>query len=255
MSKIVMVTNQFSVVVKGLEKELRRLRNEVKHVDNGFAGLSEYDYKTDVILLYLSDNLLDDMHKKKELHAVCKKVKENGCGLILIGTIKSQDQFLAGVPELKDYTWMNRPVDINELSDVIDRETEKARKLRNNRRILVVDDDMTFAMMVKSWLMDDYIVTAVTDGMQAISFIMANHVDLVLLDYEMPMVDGAQILEMLRSDTETQSTPVMFLTSIRDKESIERVIDLKPEGYILKSTSREEILKILANYFEKKSRA
>ena len=80
---------------------------------------------------------------------------------------------------------------------------------------------------------------------------MQNQIDLILLDYGMPVVDGPQILEMLRSDTLTANIPVVFLTGIGTKESITRAMSLKPQGYILKTASKEELLKSLETIFEK----
>ena len=73
----------------------------------------------------------------------------------------------------------------------------------------------------------------VTSGMQAISFLMKKSVDLVLLDYEMPVTTGPQVLRMLRSEPDTANLPIVFLTGISDEESVKQVIALKPEGYIL----------------------
>ena len=86
-------------------------------------------------------------------------------------------------------------------------------------------------------------------GLQAIKWLGKNKVDLILLDHEMPVTSGPQVLEMLRSDSETASIPVMFLTGKSDKESVMAVVALRPEGYFLKSIRREELLEKLQEYF------
>jgi CheY-like chemotaxis protein len=65
----------------------------------------------------------------------------------------------------------------------------------------------------------------------------------------MPVTSGPQVLEMLRSDDETKNIPVMFLTGKSDKESVMKVVALKPEGYFLKSIQREELLEKLHEFF------
>ena len=67
----------------------------------------------------------------------------------------------------------------------------------------------------------------------------------------MPVVDGPQVLGMLRSDPELADIPVVFLTGINSRESIERVLSLKPSGYILKNTTREELINALNGLFAK----
>ena len=119
------------------------------------------------------------------------------------------------------------------------------------RRILIVDDDPAYAKMVSGWIKDQYTVNIVTAGMHALKFLIKNKVDLILLDYEMPVVDGPQVLEMIRSDPDLMNIPVVFLTGISSRESIERVLSLKPAGYILKNTTREDLLNTLRGLFAK----
>ncbi|MCR5747933.1 MAG: response regulator [Lachnospiraceae bacterium] len=252
MSKIVLVTNHFSVIVKGLEKKLKDLQHQVKMVNNGFLAVSEDDYKSDVIILYLPDTVPDNNTLLKEINVVCDKGFVNNCGIILIGSAKIHDQFLKESPMLSGFIWMNQPIDINLLSEKIEKEAKRVKGGTSSKKLLIVDDDPVYGTMVSNWLKEDYTVYTVTDGMQTISFLTNNSVDLILLDYEMPVVDGAQILQLLRSHDETKDIPVIFLTGVQDKESIQRVLKLKPEGYILKAATKGEIVKILSDHFRKK---
>ena len=120
------------------------------------------------------------------------------------------------------------------------------------KSILLVDDDPTFLKMVKGWLDEEYRVTIVTSGTQALMYIADNKPDLILLDYEMPVTSGPQVLEMIRSETKVDRIPVMFLTGKGDRESVLKVLSLKPDGYLLKSLNRDQILKSIYEFFEKK---
>ena len=82
-----------------------------------------------------------------------------------------------------------------------------------------------------------------------IKYLSKNKVDLILLDHEMPVTSGPQVLEMLRSEEETKHIPVMFLTGKGDKESVMAVVALRPEGYFLKTIQREELLEKLQAFF------
>ena len=83
----------------------------------------------------------------------------------------------------------------------------------------------------------------------AIKAIATNRPELVLLDYEMPIVDGKQVLEMIRSEHDFADIPVIFLTSREDQESKEAAMALKPEGYLLKSMEPGEIVKAIDEFF------
>ena len=71
----------------------------------------------------------------------------------------------------------------------------------------------------------------------------------MLLDYEMPIVDGKQVLGMIRSESEFSDIPVIFLT---DKESVMQVMDLKPDGYLLKTMPPEQIKQSIDTFFQRK---
>ena len=67
----------------------------------------------------------------------------------------------------------------------------------------------------------------------------------------MPVVDGKQVLEMIRSEHEFADIPVIFLTSKGDRESVMKVMALKPEGYLLKTMEPAQIIKSVNDFFEK----
>ena len=83
-------------------------------------------------------------------------------------------------------------------------------------------------------------------------YIADNKPDLILLDYEMPVTSGPQVLEMIRSETKTDTIPVIFLTGKGDRESVLKVLALKPDGYLRKSMEKAALLKSLEEFFEKK---
>ncbi len=85
--------------------------------------------------------------------------------------------------------------------------------------------------------------------MQAITYIAAHTPDLILLDYDMPITPGPQIMEMIRSEPNSAGIPIIFLTGKSDRESVMNVMRLKPQGYLLKSLSKEEIIAAVDQFF------
>lgn len=82
-------------------------------------------------------------------------------------------------------------------------------------------------------------------------YIADNTPDLILLDYEMPVTSGPQVLEMIRSESRGDSIPVIFLTGKGERESVLKVLALKPDGYLLKSMERSKLLAAIDEFFEK----
>lgn len=120
------------------------------------------------------------------------------------------------------------------------------------KNILVVDDSEFMRAKLVKLLSEKYKVSEADSSIAAIQSITVNKPDLIMLDYEMPVCDGRQALEMIRSQKNTADIPVVFLTGKGDRESVRRVMSLKPEGYLLKTMPDEEILKYIDNLFAKK---
>lgn len=110
------------------------------------------------------------------------------------------------------------------------------------KHILIVDDDVNMLKLLRMFLQDDYQVSMVDSGKLALEFVVKKTPDLILLDYMMPLFDGPHVLEILRKREETRNTPVVFLTSVSEKDKIISILGLKPQGYLVKPVSREELL-------------
>ncbi|MBQ2616537.1 MAG: response regulator, partial [Synergistaceae bacterium] len=141
-----------------------------------------------------------------------------------------------------------RPIDMNTLSNALKMMLNSNDGNKEKKQILLVDDDITFLKMMQKWLGTKYRVAAARSGPQALSYLAEHTVDLILLDYEMPLMDGPKILEALRSKPKTATIPVIFLTGKNDPESVRNVMSLKPTSYLLKSMSKEEILDLLDKF-------
>ena len=117
--------------------------------------------------------------------------------------------------------------------------------------ILVVDDDAMTLRSIKSMLDEEYRVNIANSGMKAMTSIGKEKPNLILLDYEMPVCDGKQTLEMIRADDDMTDIPVIFLTGVSDRAHVEAVLKLKPAGYLLKPAVRETLIdsieKVLRN--------
>lgn len=130
----------------------------------------------------------------------------------------------------------------------------KVEKKANSqkKKLLVVDDSSFILKMMQELLGHDYEVITAKSGLSAIRDITLDRPDLILLDYEMPVCNGRQVLEMIRSEQEFTDIPVIFLTNRVDKESVKQAIALKPEGYLSKSLPSESVKKEIDQFFEKK---
>lgn len=119
----------------------------------------------------------------------------------------------------------------------------------NKKRILVVDDDAVIRTLLQKLLGKKYDVTTVASGREALSFLEVVKTDLVLLDYEMPEENGAQVLLQIRERQGSMDLPVIFLTGVSEKEKILEVLSLKPQGYLLKPIQPADLLREIGSTF------
>ncbi|MBO6301249.1 MAG: response regulator [Ruminiclostridium sp.] len=213
-------------------------------VDEIKDGISE----ADIFLLYAGSYVSEKSEALVYLKDVCMEYKKVLC---VIGYDKELELVKNSIPESIITRSFLRPFDMRKLADELGRVTSSSAVSDDGtgRHILMVDDDVSFLKMMQTWLTPMYHVTAVNSGMQAITFIATNTPDLILLDYEMPVTSGPQVLEMIRSEPASAGIPVIFLTGRDDRESVERVMRLKPQGYLLKTMSKEDIVGAVSRYF------
>ncbi len=124
----------------------------------------------------------------------------------------------------------------------------------DKRRILVVDDDITMLKTIKLYLQDQYTVAVAPSGRTALHFLKTATVDLILLDYMMPDLNGSQVLTNLRLTERTAGIPVIFLTGVSDRDKIKEILGMNVQGYILKPVDNARLHEIVQNTLEKYGR-
>ena len=245
---IIILTYQYSVVVKGIERNLQEEGFNTVLVNDTFDQVGGLAPQADLFLFYLPNDIASDVAKIEKFAKVCAKINTYGKNMVILGEKKDRKDIMNGRYGADDFVWLDRPVDIKNLVNEMKVAMARPVVTGDKKRILIIDDDPSYASMVREWIKDTYKTDVVTSGMHAITFLLKNPVNLILLDYEMPVIDGPQVLQMLREEEATSNIPVIFLTGNGTKEAVTRVMELKPEGYVLKSTTREDLL----NYLSKK---
>ena len=88
-------------------------------------------------------------------------------------------------------------------------------------RILLADDDDTIVTIVQTALrLDGFEVVCARDGEEALRLARELDLDLVLLDVEMPLLDGFAVCRELRADPRLETVPILMLTAQRDREGL-----------------------------------
>jgi CheY-like chemotaxis protein len=246
-NNVLIISSQEKFSVHGLEMKLNEIGFNSIYVPLEIKQLQERSETSDLIVYYMDDTVSDDPAFLVFLKDLCMEKEKN---LMLIGRKEEYEVVIKTVPLNCITAWFERPLDMKQFLDKGVEQFDKMLLQGMRKTILIVDDDVTYMQMIREWLKDSYQVVMVNSGIKAIKWLTTNKVDMVLLDYNMPVTNGPQILQMLQSDVDTDEVPVMFLTGQQNRESVITAMKLRPADYLLKSISRNELKDKLDKYFE-----
>ncbi len=112
--------------------------------------------------------------------------------------------------------------------------------------ILVVEDDATVRELIVSVLQrESHSVTEATDGLQALAVLANQKPDAIILDINMPNMDGLTLLSRLKSDFPGEEFSVLMLTAQSAPEDIKRAVQLGAKDYIGKPFEPRQLLRRL----------
>lgn len=108
------------------------------------------------------------------------------------------------------------------------------------KHILVIDDDQELLRIVSRTLeLEGYNVSIASDGQSALSLFPRCKPDLIILDIMMPDINGHQVLQRIREDS---NVPVMMLTAIGEPVTLEKSLNLGADNYMTKPFRSKELL-------------
>ena len=115
--------------------------------------------------------------------------------------------------------------------------------------ILIVEDEPKNLTLLRDLLqVSGYKTIEATDGEQGVELAKSKKPDLILMDVQMPKMDGLEATRILKADATTSNIPVLALTSYAMKGDKERILEAGCDGYLAKPLDIKELLKIVAEY-------
>ncbi len=119
--------------------------------------------------------------------------------------------------------------------------------------VLVVDDEVAITDLITEVLsIAGYQVTTSPDGLEALNQIRRSKFDLILLDVNLPKVDGFAVLEKIRESAPTQ--PIIMISARIDKDDVTRGLRLGADDYVRKPFSVEELVLRIENLLKRDGR-
>ena len=109
-------------------------------------------------------------------------------------------------------------------------------------RVLIIDDDTQCSETMGLFLQGNARVHIVNGGRSALDYVQQNQVDVILLDVEMPIMDGFVTLEQLRKIESCINVPIILITGRSDKNTIFNSSSMGVDGYLIKPVSQETLI-------------
>ena len=257
------------ILVSG--KNMPLVKDFVKHTHSYFTCLGCTDcyvdvyehfkvFNPDLYVCFIESGNDDNLMQLKKIK--CDDDYKN-TPVVIVGT----DDACRECEELKiDYSKLNirRPISADNIAlriiKLLETLEEEKQVTQNNveivgeelevpekKHLLVVDDDRNVLKLLKASLSEDYEVTTMINGALVEKFLDTKKVDLIILDYEMPIETGAEVFRKLKMNDKYKNVPVCFLTGVAERSKIEEIMLLKPHGYLLKPINMEMLTSTIIN--------
>lgn len=243
--------------------EENKINNELYQLLNWRFNVTSY-LENDIVLDEIS--LLDAtlvvvsmVGKAVDYTKWFESLRENASELpVVTVSTKSESVAYESFYETKQFHRILRPVTGRRILEVCraviggtDYESGMIVGNKEKQHVLIVDDNAMVLRNIKGILEQDYSVAVAPSGVHAFISIGKKMPDLILLDYEMPEMNGKQVLKKIKEQKEYADIPVVFLTSMDTREIVLELLALQPAGYLLKPVESQVLLDRIADIIGK----
>lgn len=126
--------------------------------------------------------------------------------------------------------------------------------MTTNLNFLVVDDSPTMRQLITFALkrIRNAQIVEANDGVDALKKLSGNKFNLILLDINMPLMDGLKLLSILRGNPTYNDVPIIIITTEGAEADREKALKLGANAYITKPIQTNELLKVVNEYLKLK---
>lgn len=230
-----------------VSRTLKPLGFQVLEASNGIEGLNiAWQERPDLVILDITMPVMDGIETLTKM----KKDPQLSRIPILMLTAVADQQTVLKIASLGVKEYLVKPFDDEELIKRVNKliegipEWEKAQQqLRERKTILVVDDKSHVRELVRQLLEGRYEILEATNGAEGVSLAMKESPDLILMDMDMPVMDGFEAIQRLRGLDQTREVKVLAMTIKTNFEEQRRALDAGCDGLVFKPFTKDLLLK------------
>jgi len=119
-------------------------------------------------------------------------------------------------------------------------------------KILIIDDSKVMRNIHKNTLkehdIDETRFLEAENGAQALNLLMNNEVDFIIIDWNMPQMDGMQFVTKIRADAKYEKVPIIMVTSEAARENVMQAVKAGVTNYVVKPITGERLWQKFKDY-------
>lgn len=121
----------------------------------------------------------------------------------------------------------------------------------DKKTVLMIDDDMTYLKQLNNLLSESYNVIMINSAKLALDYLLTHTPDIILLDYQMPLYNGANVMNMIqKNDHHKKAIPVIILSGTLNREALQECYAYNPFAYLVKPVSKETLVENIERALE-----
>lgn len=114
--------------------------------------------------------------------------------------------------------------------------TDRLENTKKKIKILIVEDDKFLReLLVRKLESQGFIISTAVEGKEALSKVKEELPQLILLDLILPGMDGFEVLEQIKKDSQINKIPVIILSNLGQREEVEKGLELGAADYLIKA--------------------
>jgi len=123
-------------------------------------------------------------------------------------------------------------------------------------KVLVIEDDLYMQRILFQCLSSKFIITIFNNGLDALAYLQEGNVpDIIISDYNTPVVNGIQVIEQVRSSGFFGSIPIMMLSGEEDTETKIKCLEAGADDYLIKPFNPRELVARLRNLLKRSGKS
>ena len=114
-----------------------------------------------------------------------------------------------------------------------------------DKKVLIIDDSGMILRNIKMILEGSYTVCLAVSGKVGLTMLEKHKPDVILLDYEMPEMNGIETFAEIRKSPDGANVPIIFLSGVDDEETINNINKCNPAGFIMKPPGSAQLFEAI----------